>query len=541
MEEIALGVLPQGVESEDGSASSDDEEEQPPNDTSQSNGSHDLPLETLPRWDIVKDDGIRERCFRIQNHFIVKCQQKGAASSYSCALCTQTNSCETVCGDVKALVKHVWQDHGISELQDEPTIAEVTERERKSSRVEALESIVEDVPPTADHQRHIRRGEVYSESDEDAETQLEQDKGDSRESADPGAEADVPTESQHARGPSIADQFRRDPRDMHRDFDPRTDPRDISHEMQHRADALLREREPLMSHFAGPSPAHQDPGYRRATCIYRNKRGEQCVNIKEHHSKGHQDTRGRIIGEGPYEGENDIFPSSKAGPSNSTEFDAQTQCEKVQSEWVIETGSPHDERALDGRFIRPQPKVAVNRSESNLTEFASGQPKALSPDTSIEIPPGVIETSQSPHPAAVRGASDLPLDTSRLPSLSSAELAEFGRVTGELHLGQASLEASARAYDKDVLSRLNSNSVQNGSHEEGQDARIWPGMHQQAALAEPQARGYYFHQQEADILHPQLDPHLNPTLTPLLNQEERDSLAEFFNATIPSPPRRRTD
>ncbi|KAL5397840.1 hypothetical protein PMIN03_006175 [Paraphaeosphaeria minitans] len=36
-------------------------------------------------------------------------------------------------------------------------------------------------------------------------------------------------------------------------------------------------------------------------CTYRNKRGEQCVNVKERHPKGHQNKRGHIIGTGPYE------------------------------------------------------------------------------------------------------------------------------------------------------------------------------------------------------------------------------------------------
>ena len=66
---------------------------------------------------------------------------------------------------------------------------------------------------------------------------------------------------QHSRGPSMADQFRRDPRDVHHDFDPRTGDRDMSREIQHRADALLREREPMMSRSVGPPPSHQDPRY----------------------------------------------------------------------------------------------------------------------------------------------------------------------------------------------------------------------------------------------------------------------------------------
>lgn len=40
-------------------------------------------------------------------------------------LCANSESHETVCGDVKALIKHVWQDHSIGELEADPDVGEV--------------------------------------------------------------------------------------------------------------------------------------------------------------------------------------------------------------------------------------------------------------------------------------------------------------------------------------------------------------------------------------------------------------------------------
>lgn len=37
------------------------------------------------------------------------------------------------------------------------------------------------------------------------------------------------------------------------------------------------------------------------TCTYSNEKGEHCVNVKERHVKGHQNSRGKVIGSGPYE------------------------------------------------------------------------------------------------------------------------------------------------------------------------------------------------------------------------------------------------
>lgn len=35
---------------------------------------------------------------------------------------------ETVCGEVKALIKHIWTDHGASELEAEEDIIEIKEK-----------------------------------------------------------------------------------------------------------------------------------------------------------------------------------------------------------------------------------------------------------------------------------------------------------------------------------------------------------------------------------------------------------------------------
>lgn len=88
-------------------------------------------------WELFKDDkdGF-SRCFRVSNRFVVKCHQDGANGAYSCVLCSESASVETICGDVKALIKHVWEDHNVSELKREEDITEVIdsiERRRDSA------------------------------------------------------------------------------------------------------------------------------------------------------------------------------------------------------------------------------------------------------------------------------------------------------------------------------------------------------------------------------------------------------------------------
>ncbi|KAK7182215.1 hypothetical protein PSPO01_11688 [Paraphaeosphaeria sporulosa] len=90
-------------------------------------------------WEIFKDDGARERCFHVQNRFVVKCHREGVDGGYSCVVCATSASHETVCGDVNALVKHVWQDHTIGELKAEQDIVELVEKtpERRRDSVMA--------------------------------------------------------------------------------------------------------------------------------------------------------------------------------------------------------------------------------------------------------------------------------------------------------------------------------------------------------------------------------------------------------------------
>ncbi|KAF2709558.1 hypothetical protein K504DRAFT_277257 [Pleomassaria siparia CBS 279.74] len=85
-------------------------------------------------WEIFKDDDGMERCFQIQNRFVVKCHREGADGGYSCILCSRSRTCrnDTVCGDVKALIRHIWMDHDAGELEDEQDAIEVLdERTRR--------------------------------------------------------------------------------------------------------------------------------------------------------------------------------------------------------------------------------------------------------------------------------------------------------------------------------------------------------------------------------------------------------------------------
>ncbi|KAF2254693.1 hypothetical protein BU26DRAFT_418084, partial [Trematosphaeria pertusa] len=86
-------------------------------------------------WEIFKEDDGRERCFRIQNRFIVKCHRDGVDGGYTCVLCSNGASVDTICGDVKALVRHIWMDHGAGELELEEDIDEIAEQpvERRDS------------------------------------------------------------------------------------------------------------------------------------------------------------------------------------------------------------------------------------------------------------------------------------------------------------------------------------------------------------------------------------------------------------------------
>lgn len=80
-------------------------------------------------WEVVKSDTGYERCFQISNRFVVKCHRSGPDAGYACILCSKTDELADVaiCGDVKALVKHIFEDHNTKELKSEEDITEVVE------------------------------------------------------------------------------------------------------------------------------------------------------------------------------------------------------------------------------------------------------------------------------------------------------------------------------------------------------------------------------------------------------------------------------
>lgn len=78
-------------------------------------------------WEVRKEDAGYERCFQVSNRFVVKCHRDNADGQYTCVLCSQHADVDTVCGDVKALIKHIWEDHSIGELKHEEDITEVVE------------------------------------------------------------------------------------------------------------------------------------------------------------------------------------------------------------------------------------------------------------------------------------------------------------------------------------------------------------------------------------------------------------------------------
>ncbi|KAF1831846.1 hypothetical protein BDW02DRAFT_581755 [Decorospora gaudefroyi] len=79
-------------------------------------------------WEISKWDSDCERTFQVQNRFVVKCHRAGPDGQYCCVICSKYADADTVCGDVKALVKHLSDEHDIRELKHEEDIVEVIEQ-----------------------------------------------------------------------------------------------------------------------------------------------------------------------------------------------------------------------------------------------------------------------------------------------------------------------------------------------------------------------------------------------------------------------------
>lgn len=94
-----------------------------------------LHLSSGKAWELFKEDEDFERCFQVSNRFVVKCHRGGPDGQYACVICSRSSSAHiTVCGDVKALVKHLWSDHSIRELKHEGDIVEVIERPSRDRR-----------------------------------------------------------------------------------------------------------------------------------------------------------------------------------------------------------------------------------------------------------------------------------------------------------------------------------------------------------------------------------------------------------------------
>ncbi|KAF2867900.1 hypothetical protein BDV95DRAFT_164798 [Massariosphaeria phaeospora] len=84
-----------------------------------------IPTKPGKAWEIVKQyDGKRDiaRRFLIGNRFAIKCHREGGG--FACVLCSRFREADTVCGDLRALVEHVWDEHGVGDLEADGDIGE---------------------------------------------------------------------------------------------------------------------------------------------------------------------------------------------------------------------------------------------------------------------------------------------------------------------------------------------------------------------------------------------------------------------------------
>ncbi|KAF1940493.1 hypothetical protein EJ02DRAFT_423930 [Clathrospora elynae] len=79
-------------------------------------------------WEISKWDEDCARTFQVQARFVAKCHCDGPDGQYACVICDKYAPAITVCGDVKALIKHLFEDHNIRELKHEEDIVEIIEK-----------------------------------------------------------------------------------------------------------------------------------------------------------------------------------------------------------------------------------------------------------------------------------------------------------------------------------------------------------------------------------------------------------------------------
>jgi hypothetical protein len=76
-------------------------------------------------WEIPKRSGKSGnvvRKFFVGTRFLVKSHREGGG--YACVLCREYREADTVCGDVRSLVEHLWKEHGESELEWDDDVGE---------------------------------------------------------------------------------------------------------------------------------------------------------------------------------------------------------------------------------------------------------------------------------------------------------------------------------------------------------------------------------------------------------------------------------
>ncbi|KAI4637834.1 hypothetical protein J4E83_000652 [Alternaria metachromatica] len=88
----------------------------------------ELHLSPGKAWEISKWADDTERTFQVQNRFVVKCHRDGPDGQYCCVICSKYADSDTICGDVKALIKHLSDDHDTRQLKHEEDIVEVIEQ-----------------------------------------------------------------------------------------------------------------------------------------------------------------------------------------------------------------------------------------------------------------------------------------------------------------------------------------------------------------------------------------------------------------------------
>ena len=74
-------------------------------------------------WEMVKEDERHkghDRVFLVGARFLVKSHRPGGG--YACVLCSHYKDADTVCGEIRALVEHLWKEHSCAELDAEEDI-----------------------------------------------------------------------------------------------------------------------------------------------------------------------------------------------------------------------------------------------------------------------------------------------------------------------------------------------------------------------------------------------------------------------------------